>query len=292
MLEVADLPDPIAAEGQVLVRVRAAGVGPWDLMGLSGRMPVPVEFPYVPGGEAVGEVVAVGEGVDGLAVGDHVMSAVFKGCLAELAALDAGSVGAAPATVGTVEAASLPVDASTAHLALEDLAIGDGDVLLLTGAGTLVGHFAVQLAADRGARVLATASPRNHERLRGLGAASVVDYHDDWVAALRSEGRAHAMLDVAGGPAIREALDLLEDGARVVTVVRPDGDLAPPRGITLTSQHTHGERTRLTEVARLVDAGRLVGLVAETFTLEQAVEAMIRLTGPREPGKVVVEVAS
>ena len=290
VLELREVPDPVAGPGQVLVRVQAAGVGPWDLLGLSGRLPVPVEYPYVPGGEAVGEVVALGAGVNGLEVGDRVMSAVFQGCLAELAALDADSVGPAPATWSPVDAACLPVDASTAHLALADLGVGDGDVLLLAGAGTGVGHFAAQVAGARGARVLATAGVRNHERLRRLGVAVVVDYHEDWVAALAEHAPADAMLDIAGSDAITAAFDLLRDGARVVTVVRGDA-VTPPRGITVAEQHTHGERARLTEVARLADQGGLLPLVAETFPLERAVEAVARLGEPREPGKVVVTVA-
>lgn len=251
ILHHGELPGPEPADGQVLVRVLAAGVGPWDawmLRGVFGQ----AQFPVVPGAETVGEVIALGAGVTHVSVGDRVLTyREFSGGWAERAVLDARQVAPAPRDLSPVEAAALPVSGSTAVLGLRNLAVEEGTTLLVCGAGSLVGHYIVQLAARRGARVLATAGARNHQRLRELGASTVVDYHGDWIQALRPHGPADVAFDAVGPDAVHGAFALLRDGGQLVTIIVPGlpGDLAAPRGITWSEQETPGDAELLGDVS-------------------------------------------
>lgn len=293
-VRVADLPDPTAGPGEVLVRVLAAGVGPWDLAVAAGAFGPQGGFPVVLGADVVGEVAALGEDVEGIEPGQRVMAfAGFSGAWAELQAVPVGALAPAPTSVSALEAAALPVCASTAHQAVVDgLSAGSGSTLVVLGAGGVVGSFAVQLAAGRGARVLGTASPKDDARLVGHGAEAVVDYRGDWVAdlqALLPQG-ADAVLDLVGGPTTAAAFALLRDGgAMVSTVLGPEP--TPPRDIRWSFQGTLGEPDRLREIAALVDGGQLKIELASTFPLAEAAAALAAVGGPHPPGKLVIDLA-
>lgn len=198
----------------------------------------------------------------------------------------------APATASAAQAAALPVCGSTAYQAVVDgLAVGAGDTVVVLGAGGVVGSFAVQVAADRGARVLGTCGPQDVDRLTALGAQVLADYHGDWVSALREAvpGGADGVLDLVGGDTTEKAFALLRDGAAMVSTVRGPEPVAP-RGIGWSFQGTQAQAARLAELSALVDQGRLVVEVGQVYPLAETGRALAAVGGSHPPGKVVVEI--
>src|SRR5438105_734777 len=191
---VRDLPVPEPGEGQVRIRVAAAGLNAFDNAVLQGYVKDHMEhrFPLVPGMDASGTVEALGEGVDGWAVGDEVFGSVGKaylgeGTLAEFATMSAGTVARKPASIGHGVAAAIPVAGVTALTMADALQLSDGHLVVAIGATGGVGSYLVQLAAGRGARVVAVCRGENADYARRFGAAEVIDYTaGDVVEAVRS----------------------------------------------------------------------------------------------------------
>lgn len=291
-----ELPTPEARPDGVLIRVEAAGVGPWDVMsreGLFGER----EFPYVPGFEVAGVVEAVGERVEQFSAGDEVYAYNFPGGgYAEYVAAPAIVSARKPASLSFEEAASVPVAGTTAHQGLVDeLGLREGETVLVTGAAGGVGSFAVQLAANvLGARVIGTASPRNHGYVRSLGASAVVDYHEgDWVAAVRQaapEG-VDAVLECVGGETLERSLAAVRDGGRVAYIVPADGQPRAPRGIGARFFSSAPDGSRLAKLAGLFDEGRIRTNLQEVLPLEEAALAHERIEGRHTRGKIVLCVA-
>jgi NADPH:quinone reductase-like Zn-dependent oxidoreductase len=268
-----DVPRPNANE--VLVRVIAAGVGQWDAKQYRGSLG-PQPFPYVAGWEAAGIVEAIGEAVGDLAAGDAVFTYRFPGgAWAEYLATPAAATARKPASFGFGEAAGLPVVGVTAHQGVtEELALQQGETLLITGAAGGVGSVATQLAARLGVRVIGTASPRNHAYLRSLGALETVDYAGDWVATILAlqPGGVDAVLDCVGGETLRRSYEAVRDGGRVAGIVDPSPPAAP-RGIRSHYFAGAADAARLRALAALVDAGQLTIRIGEVFSLDHVREA-------------------
>src|SRR5215831_14128930 len=177
-VELGELPDPVPAAGQALVRVHGAGVGPWDVGFLGGGFPG-LPLPFVPGQEVAGVVEAVGDAA-GVQPGERVYAVLFPagGGFAELAVASADRMAPMPASASFQEAASLVISAGTAYEALVDRGrLQAGETALITAAAGGVGSAAVQIAVAHGARALGVASSANHDYVRGLGASEVFDYH-------------------------------------------------------------------------------------------------------------------
>lgn len=293
-VEVGEVADPVPGPGEVLVRVRAAGVGPWDLAVAAGAFGPQGGFPLVLGSDVAGEVVGLGPGVDGPAVGTPVMAfRGFSGAWAELEAVPLTALAALPDGVDPVRAAALPVCASTAHQAVVDgLDAAPGRSLVVLGAGGVVGGFAVQFGVGRGARVLGTAGPRDHERLTALGADAVFDYHGDWVGEVQARlpDGADAVLDLVGGPVTEQAFAVLADGGRLVTTVLGNPDLVAPRGISWSFQGTQAEPDRLARIGELVATGGLEVEIGARFPLADAGRAMQAVASRSGSGKVIIDV--
>ncbi|MFF5082793.1 NADP-dependent oxidoreductase [Actinoplanes sp. NPDC000266] len=279
-----DTPEP--AEGQVRIRVRAAGVNAidWKIRSGAAREIFPVTFPATPGWEAAGVVDAIGPGVTGLRVGDEVLGFTDTGAYAEYAL--ATIVAAKPAGLGWAEAAALPVAGETAERVLRLLELKDGETLLVHGAAGAVGGLAVQLAAGRGATVIGTASPANHDYLRSLGVVPV-SYGPglvDRVRAIAPNG-VDAVFDAAGQGVLPESIEL-RGGAkdRIVTIADPSAwDL----GLTFSNGDEKSAAT-LAEHARRAVEGTLRVTVAETFPLAEAAAAQERSATGHVRGKLIV----
>lgn len=243
VLTLAESPVPVPGPGQVLLRVRAAGVNPLDWKIRHGFMAAvfPVSFPHVLGLEASGEVVATGPDVTAWTVGDQVFGPVVGG-YAEYAVAEAAKLAAKPAGLDWAEAAAVPVAAEASTRALALLGLSAGETLLVHGAAGAAGRFAVQFAVDRGVTVVGTASGANQENLRALG-ATPVDYAGDGVfdriRAAAPQG-VDAVLDAAGSGVLAESVALVGGPERVVSLVDPAE--AGPLGVTFTggqdSDHT------------------------------------------------------
>ncbi|MFJ7203448.1 NADP-dependent oxidoreductase [Streptomyces sp. NPDC098789] len=286
------LPVPKVGPGEVLVRVRCAAVNPvdWKIMagGLDGLMDV--VYPVVPGWDVAGTVEVVGIDTPEFTTGDEVMAYARKdyvhgGTFAEFVTVPVRALAHKPATLGWAEAAGLPLAGLTAYQLLTRLGTGKDDTVLVHGAAGGVGSFGVQIARALGARVIGTASPRNHDRLRELGAEPVA-YGDglaDRVRALAPDG-VSVVADFVGG-VLDVTRAVLADGGRHASIADP-GVL----GAGGEWMWVRPVGTDLAELARLVEAGQLSVTVAETFPLSELAAAFALSQDGHTAGKIVVEV--
>jgi NADPH:quinone reductase-like Zn-dependent oxidoreductase len=287
VLELVELPDPHPGPGQIRVAVRAVGVNPIDWKVRTGAMGG--ELPKTTGQEVAGVVDELGDGVEGVAVGDEVFGgAAGGGGAAELALLE--NFAPIPSSLDFAGAAALPVAVETAVRTLDALGVADGQTLLINGASGSVGLAAVQLARERGARVIGTASATNHDYVRSFGAEPTT-YGDGLVERVRElapDGVDRA-LDAAGGGALPALVELAGGPEHVVTIADFQG--AQETGVPF-SGGMGPERAwhALRDVTPLVEAGRFSLPVAQTFPLAQIADAhRVSETGhPR--GKLVVTV--
>jgi len=293
-VKLGELPEPVPAAGQALVRVHGAGVGPWDVGFLSGDFPG-LTLPFVPGQEIAGVVEAAGNRA-GVYPGEHVYASLFPagGGFAELALAAADRLAPMPRGASFAEAAGLVIGGGTAYQGLMDRGrLQAGETVLITAAAGGVGSAAVQIAAARGARPLGVASPGNHDYLRGLGASAVFDYHAaDWVQQARAAvpGGVDLLLDCAGGQTRDQAISAVRDGGRVISIALPGPPVQLERGITGESFAAHGSRERLEALSRLVDAGALRPQVEAVLPLDQVGEALTRVADRHTRGKLVLQI--
>ncbi|MGE7389167.1 NADP-dependent oxidoreductase [Streptomyces sp. NPDC004126] len=287
VLELLDVPTPVAGPGEVRIRVKAAGTQPTDCAVRTGWSPpgVTITFPHVTGGDFAGVVDQVGEGVTGLAVGDEVLGYRLQGTYAEYLTVPAEQVVAKPAGVPWEVAGSLSASGQTAHTVLEDLKVSAGETVLINGASGGVGTIAVQLAVLRGAKVIATGREDNHAYLRELGAVPVA-YGEglaDRVRALAPEG-VDAALDTASAEGLRVAAELVADKDRVGTIFA--FGVHEELGVRWLNSRRNAQR--LGELAALVDSGKLRVHVRRTLPLAQAAEAHRELETGHGRGKIVL----
>jgi NADPH:quinone reductase-like Zn-dependent oxidoreductase len=269
VLQIVDLPDPHPGPGQVRITVRAAGVNPSDWKKRQGLMDS--ELPQTMGYEAAGVVDEIGEGVSGVAVGDRVFGFSAEGAAqAELAVLS--WYAPIPPSLDFAGAAALPAAVETATRALDQLGVGSGSTLLINGASGSVGSAAVQLAVARGARVIGTASPANHDYLRSLGAEPVA-YGPGLagrVRALAPDG-VDLALDVAGSGVLPELIELAGGAGQVLTVADFGG--ARAHGVRFSSGDAGRAVHALGEIGELIESGRFSLPVAQTFPLAGVADA-------------------
>ncbi|MFI6702688.1 NADP-dependent oxidoreductase [Streptomyces sp. NPDC050509] len=289
VLHVQDMDEPHAGPGEVRVAVRAAGVNPVDYKIRHGWMEAvfPTPLPAVPGVEFAGIVDETGEGVTDFAVGDEVLGWSATGAYAPYAL--AGIVVAKPAGLSWDEAAALPVAGETSLRVLDALGVRDGETLLLHGAAGSVGAVAAQLAVARGATVIGTASPANHDYVRSLGAVPVT-YGDGLVERVRAAAPQgiDAVFDVSGKGALPDSIELRGGTTdRIITIA----DMAAQElGVTFSSGGTPPEKQRagLAENARLATEGALRVRIAGTFPLEEAAKAQEASEEGHAGGKLVI----
>ena len=291
-------PPPVAPDG-VLVRVRAAGVNPVDAKIRGGYMAqaLPYHFPVILGWDAAGVVEQVGPAVTWFRPGDPVYGYCRRhhlqyGTYAEYTTVPEGFLAHMPPGLSFEEAAALPCVSLTAHQALEALGIRGGESLFVAGGAGGVGHTAIQLAAARGARVVATASPPNHDFLRALG-AEPLDYRaDDLPERLRdllADSGADAAFDLFGGDTREQAFATLRRGGRLASVARPPPE--PREGHEVHYVFVRPSGYDLGEVVTpLVNEGRLKPHVEATYPLERAAEAHERLEAGHVRGKLVLTI--
>lgn len=297
VLTLVEIPDPVPAEGQVAIRVEAAGVNPVDWKLRTGaRASAPPTEPRRVGADGAGVVTAVGDGVDGFRPGDPVAFRAAPGSYATDVVVSASDVFVRPAGVGAAQGAALGVPVGTAYQVLRSLGVREGDTLLVHGGSGAVGQAAIQFAALWGARVLATTSDARAERVRSLGAeplaygAGLVDR----VRAAAPDG-VTVILDAAGtDEAIDASLQLLEDRSRIATIVR--GADAPGWGIRafsggsavpVTAQQIAWRVEAVPVALALLAVGRFDIEIGETFPLADAGAAQAA-SQSGAPGKLIV----
>ncbi|PWK51431.1 NADP-dependent oxidoreductase [Actinoplanes xinjiangensis] len=287
VLRITELPDPVPGPGEVLIRVLAAGVQPFDVAVRRGAMPwVRATFPQQSGQEYAGVVAAVGAGAEGLAVGDPVLGSTMLNATAELLTVPAANVVAKPDSLDFPTAAGLVAAAQTASGALLELAVTAEDVLLVHAGAGSVGTVAIQLARLAGATVIGTASAGNHDHLRRLGAVAV-PYGEELIAAVTATGlKPTVALDAAGGEAIAQSIALGVTPERVGTIV--DDRAAAEHGAAVV--RAGRSPARLAEVVALAAAGRVV-MPVRVFPFEAIVEAHAAVESRHGRGKVVLTIS-
>lgn len=294
VLELTDLPTPKVGPDSVLVRVRATSVNPVDWKVREGYLDglMDAVFPVVPGWDVAGVVEQVGADAPEFEVGDEVFGYVRKdvvggGTTAELVAAPVRTLARKPATASFEEAAAVPLAGLTAYQALHRLGVGDGDTVLIHAAAGGVGGFAVQIARALGARVVGTASERNHEHLRALGAEPVT-YGDglvDRVRALAPDG-VDVVLDLVGGGVVATAPQVGTADVRVGSVADPE--VAAVGGAYMWVRPDSAD---LAALAALIDAGKIRPEIAQVFPFEETAAAHELSASGHVRGKVVVRVA-
>jgi NADPH:quinone reductase-like Zn-dependent oxidoreductase len=291
---VEDASKPKFGTDQVLVRVAAAGLNPLDNKIQQGFMHefFPVEFPYTLGTDLAGTIEDVGADVKGWSIGDRIVARTDPstgGAFADFAAVPARQLARLPASVPFAQAAGIPTTAGTAFQALFEVASlkADQTVLIHAGAGG-VGSFAVQLARNAGARVIATASGEGIEIVRRLGADQVIDYKTQAFEDVVSD--VDVVLDTVGGNTQQRSFGVLRRGGHLAaTPSSPDEALAKAHGVEASFVFHQSDAKRLATLIDQVASGALTVLVDRIVPLSEFAEGFAYQGSGRSRGKVIVQ---
>lgn len=301
-LELSDMPKPVPASNEVLVRVRAASINPVDYKirqsGTWAQLPMPAILGY----DAAGVVEAVGANVTHLAAGDEVFycARIFgrQGTYAEYHVEDASLVVKKPKNLSFEQAASLPLAAMTAYDAIITFfQTKPGDTVLIQAGAGGVGSLAVQLAKAAGARVIATGSRENTELIKSLGADEVIDYRaarfEDEVNRLTGGAGADAAYDTVGGDIVSRSVNCVRPYGKLATIVRVDGSVNGMQMRNQTLYFGFMERTpaKIQALATLAERGQVRPLIDSTFPLERVADAHRKIESGGMKGKIVITVA-
>jgi NADPH:quinone reductase-like Zn-dependent oxidoreductase len=297
VIAIDDVRPQTPKEGEILVRVVAAGVGPWDALIRDGKIEVSSPLPLTLGSDLSGVVEAMGAGVTNFKAGDEVYGVTnsqFCGAYAEYALASAKMIAQKPKSLSFVEAASAPVVAVTAWQMLFDYAQAKaGQTVLIHGAGGNVGAYAVQLARNAGLEVFATASSKDLDYVRELGAGTAIDYRkalfEDIVPPL------DIVLDTVGGKTRVRSIGVLKPGGILVSVVSSPmpNDIAAKAGVQAVYFIVDVTTARLSTIAEIFDSKKLIPQVGTVLPLADAQVAHQMLAGvPHGRGKIVLNVSA
>jgi NADPH:quinone reductase-like Zn-dependent oxidoreductase len=294
VLKFEEVPRPEPKENEALVRVIASAVNPADPLTLSGKYAreFGTHLPLIPGYDIAGVVEKTSANVTKLKVGEAVYGyPTFGGGWAEYVTVQEWEVAAKPASLNFVEAAAVPMGALTAWQALVDVAkLEAGQTILIHGGSGGVGSFAVQIAKALGARVIATASTANQDLLKQLGADEAVDYTKTTFEDIAKD--VDAVLDPVGKETLARSYDVVKKGGIVMSLVaRPDPVELKKRGIRGAGISVHPDADDLTEIAHLIDAGKVKPIVTEVLPLSEAIAAQQQAATHHTRGKVVLRIA-
>jgi NADPH:quinone reductase-like Zn-dependent oxidoreductase len=302
--QLADLPVPEPGEGQVLIRVKAAGLNAIDNGIAAGMMAEMMEhvYPLVLGRDAAGVVEAAGPGVTGITAGDEVFGHVLlippvqAGTLAEYAVLPAAGTALKPAGLDWVTAAALPLAGAAAAAAVDAVDPRPGQVVLIVGAAGGVGSYAIQLLTARGVTVLATGTPADAGRLKGLGASAVLDYTTapvaDQVRAAYPDG-IDALIDLVSYAPDDLPLTALRKGGKVASSLGAASDEAlAADGLTGANIMAMPVREVISALAGQVLDGTLKVNVTDVLPLDRAADGLATLASGQARGKIVVQVGN
>jgi NADPH:quinone reductase-like Zn-dependent oxidoreductase len=295
VLKYEDAPRPQAGPGEVLIRVHASSVNPVDWKVRAGYLQQMMKYkmPMIPGWDVSGVVEAVGSGATRLKAGDVVycLSDISRdGAYAECVVVKESVVALKPKSVDHTTAAAIPLAALTAWQALNDGAkLSAGQTLLIHGAAGGVGTFAVQFAKMKGARVIATASKKNHDFLRSLGVDETIDYN-----TTKFEDVVHgvdAVLDTITGETMERSWQVMKKGGILVSILEPPSpEKAAAHGVRCHHTFVQGNLDQLNEITKLVDAGKLKVIIEKVFPLAEARAAQESNATGHTRGKIALRV--
>ena len=287
---VEDVPVPSPGPGEVLVRVTAAGVAPWDAIIREGKSKVGPQPPLTLGSDLSGFVEKVGPGVTEYAPADEIYGVTnpqFCGAQAEFAVAKAGMVARKPRLLSHVEAASAPVIAVTAWQMLFQYAQAmRGQTAMVVGAAGNVGAYAVQMAVDAGIQVVGIAHLADENLLRSLGVKAIIDSSKP--AFEQDLPRVDAILDTVGGSTLQRCVAALKPGGKLVTSV-----CTQPLPVGAIFFYAEVTTARLETLTPLFDTGRITTRVGSILPLSEARQAQGMLAGaPHKPGKIILEIGT
>ncbi len=300
VLQRIEVPKPEPGEGEVLVRVKAAGVNPVDWKIRAGYLKefYPYKFPLILGWDLAGSVEQVGYSARRFRPGDDVYAycrrpVIQQGAYAEYIAIPESYLAMRPKTISAEEAGAIPLAALTAYQAVHDAAeLKAGETILILGASGGVGSFAVQFSRIAGARVIGVASQKNHAYLRGLGAAETVDYAaGDFRSAVKSLAPlgVDVVFDCFGAEALANGLDCVKPGGRAVSIlVRDDKGQAAKTRVRHHYVFVEPNVPELDHIRQLVEAGKLKVHLSATFPLAEAAKAHEAMETGHTRGKIVL----
>jgi NADPH:quinone reductase-like Zn-dependent oxidoreductase len=293
-LRYGDAPDPAAGPGDVVVDIHAASVNAADYkmrLGGGNYQAGGLKFPHILGRDFSGVVSVVGEGAD-LAVGDAVFGVTIpgtEGAYAEKIAIKAAIIARKPANLGHAEAAAMALTSLTAIWALEDTAkLQRGETVLIQGGAGGVAGFAIQLAKHIGATVVTTASPRNHDYVKTLGADQIIDYTaTDFTKAAP---RCDVVFDTVGGDVQTRSYDVLKPGGRLVWIAAGEPGFKSARDdVQVLRPRVDRDRAHLARMVELYEAGAVWPPAITRYKLADAAEAHRVSEGRHLQGKLVLE---
>jgi NADPH:quinone reductase-like Zn-dependent oxidoreductase len=290
-----DLPDPVAGPGEVVVDVHAASVNAADykvrLGGGAYSSASNLKFPYILGRDFSGIVAALGPGVTDFKIGDPVfgvMDAGIEGCYAEKIKIAAAIIARKPDSLDDAEAAAMALTSLTAIWALEDTAkLQRGETILIQGGAGGVAGFAIQLAKHIGAEVITTASARNHDYVRKLGADRVIDYNaEDFTKTVSG---VDVVFDTVGGEVQVRSYEVLKPGGRLVWIAGAPAGFQPSRkDVEVLRPRVARDRAHLERMKELLAAGAVSPPAITRYKLADAAEAHRVSEGRHLQGKLVL----
>lgn len=290
VLNVVDVADPVPGPGQLLVRVKAAGINPGESKIRQGMLHErwPATFPSGQGSDLAGVVESVGDGANGFHAGDEVIGFTDnRASQAELVVIDAENATRRPAGVPWEVAGALFVAGATAWAAARSVDLTEGDTVVVSGAAGGVGSLTVQLARRAGATVIGLASERNHEWLRGHGVIPVT-YGDGVADRIReaAPGGVDAFIDTVGSPYVELALELGVAPDRIDTIA--DFEAVAKHGVKAEGNAAGASAETMAELAALIDEGALELPIAGTYPLDRVRDAYTELERNHTHGKIVL----
>jgi NADPH:quinone reductase-like Zn-dependent oxidoreductase len=295
VLKYEDAPRPQPAPDEVLIRVHAAGVNPvdWKVRAGYAKDRLKYKMPFIPGWDVSGVVEETGLDTVRLKVGDEVYSRPDisrDGSYAEYMVVRESETALKPKSIDHVQAAAIPLTSLTAWQALFDAAnLTAGQKVLIHGAAGGVGTFAVQFAKLKGAHVIGTASKKNHEYLRSLGAEETIDYN-----TTKFEDVVHdvdVVLDTITGETTERSWKVLKKGGILVSILQPPSrEKAAAHGVRCAHVFVQPKVEQLNEIAKLVDTGKLKVIVEKVFPLWEARAAQELSATGHVRGKIVIRI--
>lgn len=296
-IEVGSLEQPQLGEGEVLVRVKAAGVNPVDAAVARGYLKgaLPQEFPTVPGWDMAGVVEARGHAARRFEVGDEVYAyarrpTVQWGTFAEYIVISESYLALRPQNISMEAASGIPLVGLTAYQSLFDAGkLQEGQTVLILGASGGVGTLAIQLAKSKGAEVIGVASGKNHEYMQELGADVTIDYHDNHVGEAvmdKYPGGVDLIFDAVSGETLEQALEALKDEGKLVSIKNHGDDLVSD--VDFEYVFVEPNAKQLDHMRELTEEGRIKVPVSETYSLDETAEALKQIESLHTRGKIVV----
>jgi NADPH:quinone reductase-like Zn-dependent oxidoreductase len=291
-LKIEETPRPKIGVGQILVKVRDAGVNPVDWKIREGRLKerISAAFPFTMGQDFAGEVAEIGTGVNGFAIGDRVFG-FARGSYAEYAAASASEVAKIPQSIGFDVAASLPTAGATALQLIRDvIKARNGMTILIHGAAGGVGSFAAQIAMHLGAKVIGTATDQDIAYLKSLGVEQVIDHKRERFEEKIRE--VDAVVDLVGGDTLARSYQIVKKGGVLASTVQPiDESAAKQAGVRGVYFLMRASAPDLAKLAKFVEQGVVKPRLSQTMDLQHAKEAQELNEAGQSHGKVILKVA-